>query len=54
MCLGGSKVTGKSEGAVNVVAKLLQVNAAALKMAMTTRLMSQVKQLGALGTGDIK
>ena len=52
--VGGSKVASKSESSVNMVAKLLQVDAGALKMALTTRLMSQVKQLGALGTGDIK
>ncbi|XP_028414571.1 unconventional myosin-VI-like isoform X2 [Dendronephthya gigantea] len=51
---GGSKVTKKSEGAVSTVAKLLQVDDGALKTALTARLMSQVKQLGALGTGDIK
>ena len=51
---GGSKVASKSENTINIVAKLLGVEAAGLKMALTTRLMSQVKQLGALGTGDIK
>ena len=54
LSVGGSKVSSKSEGSVNMTAKLLQVDAAALKMALTTRLMSQVKQLGALGTGNIK
>ena len=47
-------MASQSEGSVNIIAKLLQVDAAALKMALTTRLMSQVKQLGALGTGSIK
>ena len=54
LSVGGSKVASKSESSVNMVAKLLQVDAGVLKMALTTRLMSQVKQLGALGTGDIK
>lgn len=47
-------MTSKSENAVNMVAKLLQVEAAGLKVALTARLMSQVKQLGALGSSDIK
>ena len=52
--IGGSKVSGKSENVVNTVAKLLQVEAAGLKQALTTRLMSQVKQRGAMKAGDIK
>ena len=51
---GGSKVSSGSENAINIVAKLLHVEAAGLKMALTTRLMSQVKQLGAAVSGDIK
>ena len=47
-------MASKSGNTINIVAKLLGVEAAGLKMALTTRLMSQVKQLGALGTGDIK
>lgn len=44
----------KCDNSVQFVAKLLKVDPSALKMALTTRLMSQVKQLGGLNASDIK
>ncbi|XP_046847293.1 LOW QUALITY PROTEIN: unconventional myosin-VI-like [Xenia sp. Carnegie-2017] len=51
---GGCKVCNKCDNSVQFVAKLLKVDPSALKMALTTRLMSQVKQLGGLNASAIK